>query len=104
MSRGPGRVQRFVLEEVGKLPPPDDPAWPYTKLVTVEKLAERLWGEEPTTAQMVSIRRAVRQLRRAGEVATTLVDVGTRKTARLARYGATYGRGYPVSLGAGSCL
>jgi hypothetical protein len=81
MSRGLGRVQRFVLAEVATLPPPDDPSWPFTKLVTVGQLAERLAGGPPTTAQLVAMRRAVRQLAAAGKVAAKPVEVRRRYPA-----------------------
>jgi hypothetical protein len=57
VSRGPGRVQRFVLAELAALPAG---AW-----FTANELAERFYGEV-TDAGLEAMRRALRTLGKAG--------------------------------------
>ncbi|MER5209377.1 hypothetical protein ABT063_01955 [Streptomyces sp. NPDC002838] len=63
MSRGHGRVERAVIEQVT--------AAPAFKGVAMSKLAAAVYAvEEPTRSQLVSTRRAVRKLAEEGVVET----------------------------------
>jgi hypothetical protein len=64
MTRGHGYVQRFLLAQLDEQALADVPGlW-----LHVYPLAERLVGGKPTTAQLESVRRAVRILAAAGAV------------------------------------
>jgi hypothetical protein len=66
MTRGHGYVQRFVLAALDEQALADVPGlW-----LHVYTLAERLVGAKPSTAQLESVRRAVRILAEAGLVET----------------------------------
>jgi hypothetical protein len=76
VSRGLGRMQRAVLAALER------------RTLTNLGLALAIFGRQPTEAQMVSLRRAVRSLERNGMVT---VDRGSRhqrlrNTVRRARY------------------
>ena len=64
MSRGLGRIERAVLAEVREGHDPDR----VIPRLTTRALAARLFGPEPTQAQLVSFRRALRSLHRKGLV------------------------------------
>jgi hypothetical protein len=73
MSRGHGRIQKAVLAELHK-PLPEGRTWP--DWVSVEALSASIRPstfktEEPTRAQVESVRRAVKRL-----AAEDLIDIG----------------------------
>jgi hypothetical protein len=75
VSRGPGRAQRLVLDELAKVGVKAGPdGWLWAANLTWEyagldyDAAARDEGPEPTRAQEESIRRACRQLAKAGQV------------------------------------
>lgn len=82
MSRGPGRVQRFVLDLLARSHKPAAlDCW-----VTVEDVAQELAEGRPSRAQTEAVRRAMKQLARAGRIELDLVDVETRvRSARVDR-------------------
>jgi hypothetical protein len=68
MSRGHGVAERFVLDELARLK-----AQPDSKPESfwfVHYLAEQRWGQDPTEAQVKSLRRAVHNLARKELVET----------------------------------
>jgi hypothetical protein len=64
MSRGLGRIQRAILDVL----PPDGTAGPFGAGITTTVLAKQVYGPTPTSAQLRSLRRAVRSLEAAGLV------------------------------------
>jgi hypothetical protein len=78
VSRGRGRVQRAVLECVeGPSLDSGFPAW-----VSVDELCRYVHDDEPTDAQRVSMRRAVRLLADAGDVQIATGVVGETEQER----------------------
>lgn len=76
MSRGPGRVQRAVVDIFT-----ESEEW-----LTVPEMAARVFGERPSRAQLESVRRALKMLARDGrvelEMLAGVVDV---RSARVDR-------------------
>jgi hypothetical protein len=64
MSKGHGKTQRFVLEQLDELATGDEPGiW-----IRALTLARRMHGESPTAAQREGMRRALRRLSDDGEI------------------------------------
>jgi ferredoxin len=86
VSRGHGRVQRAVLECVeGRSLESGFPAW-----VSVDDLCRYVHDDEPTDAQRVSMRRAVRVLADAGDVQVVTGRVGEVERERHFQFSGTF--------------
>lgn len=59
MSRGLGRIERAILNALQ----------PAGRIMATAQIARAIYGEQPTTAQTVSLRRSLRSLSEKGEVA-----------------------------------
>ena len=68
MSRGHGAVQRFVLEYLAN----NREGQPWERWVSSPTLARERAGREPTTAELESMRRAIRKLEADGAVEARL--------------------------------
>ncbi|MEW6473032.1 MAG: hypothetical protein AB1679_12245 [Actinomycetota bacterium] len=82
MSRGPGKLQRFVLSQLGQL---EEGVWVDTRDLLAKFAAEE--GREVTPALERSLRRAVQLLEEAGraEVSYAYVEVEETRPARPRR-------------------
>jgi hypothetical protein len=69
MSRGLGKIERAVLETLR-----GDPTGPWGAGPTVKSIGARVLGPSPTTAQLVSLRRAIRSLERKGLIVVRRSD------------------------------
>lgn len=66
MSKGLGQTQRFVLELLARTPPVE----PWRRWRTAHEIAQERAGRVPTTAELESVRRAIRRLAALGRVET----------------------------------